>query len=725
MERRTENWPDAQRGLALRAALVLALASWWGWYLQLNGPAVDMRLLALMLAGGALALVAGLARPLPAHLAVAAQVLVTFFGVTIAYVWLGYNRAASFLLLPVVLAAFLLPLWSTVLVVLAAVAVLPFGQGVSPGDLAQQRLLLVVVGLLVGGCSAALRVALGHAWRSAEAGATLAREVRLRQGEVNRLNRQLQLANYLLKRGNYELALARQEAEEARHAKERFASSVSHELRTPLNIILGFAEMMQRFPEVYGEAHLTPLLRQDIAEVQRSARYLSDLVDDILDLARLDARQMPVHREWMDLGRLLADAAGVAGRLVVGKPVEVSMELQGELPRLFLDRVRIRQVLLNLLTNASRLTHEGSITLGARAADDGVIVFVRDTGPGIPPDRLEDIFEEFHQVEGGALSSERQGKGLGLAIAKRFVQLHGGRIWAESEVGRGSHFYFWLPLGPKQVATSSLPDMGTLPCLPEKPGLVVVDRDASAAAYLSRRLERFQVRPAADLGAAKALVHAEHPLAVLVNLPPSRQADAYAAEAGELEALVPVIRCALPFGSWLLEDQLFESWLVKPVSAAQLEAALGGPGRWRKVLIVDDDRAFAQLLLRLLRAVNGGCQASWAHSAQEALARLGEEAWDVLLVDIALPDMDGRALARLARQATAGRQPRMVAVSGLQPGEEREQTNSTSFSLSKHAGLREAELLGLIEHALQTVSLSYLPPVPASAPPAAGGALRA
>ena len=557
--------------------------------------------------------------------------------------------------------------------------------------------------LTTAGCQRVLRQELARAWHHDAEAAKLAGQVNARREEVNRLNKALRLSNHLLKHSNYELALARLEAEEARHAKERFATYVSHELRTPLNIILGFAEIMQKYPETYGTMQWTPLLRRDVAEVQHSARYLADLVDDILDLARIEALRMPVHREWVMIEELLHESADVAKRLLVGKPVQFVLDYAVGEQRLFIDRTRIRQVVLNLLANASRFTEQGTITLGARDSGQELTVFVSDTGPGIPADQIEAIFEDFRQADSGQAQKGRSGSGLGLAIARRFVQAHGGHIWAESELGRGTTISFTLPRIPKQVVASSLPAHQPI-AAPDKPAIMLLDRDPSAAAYLRRWLDGYTILVATDMSEAKTLMHNSHPRAILLNLPASPQFDSYVNTAvNELGAEAPIIRCTLPFGAWLFDDRLFDSWLVKPVSSAQLTAALEGLGEAPRLLIVDDDRAFVQLAVRMLRATTPRAEVAWAHTAEDALARLQQDSWDALLLDIALPDLDGRSLARLVRDADGERVKRILAVSGLQPGEDRDQLLATGFSLSKRSGLREMDLLALLRSTLSII----------------------
>jgi len=466
----------------------------------------------------------------------------------------------------------------------------------------------------------------------------------------------------------------------------------------------------------------SPLLRHDIAEVQRNAKYLSDLVDDILDLARAQALSMPIHREWANLPDLIEDTAGVARRLVHDKPVALAIECRQDLPRLFVDRTRIRQVLLNLLANASRFVDQGSITVGARDEGDEVVTYVRDTGPGIPAEELERVFEEFRQGEGASALGGRKGSGLGLAVARRFVQLHGGRIWAESCPGTGTTVSFSLPRLPKHVTLSVLPDLPSTPTPPDKPAVTVLDQDADAAAYLTRWLDGYRVLVAADLATAKGQLAAAHPSALILNLPDSSEYDAYAASVtNEVGTQVPVIRCSLPFGSWLLDSRLFHTWLVKPVTAGRLAEALAGVTAAPRVLLVDDDRSFIQLLVRMVRVQRPEAEIAWAHTAEDALSELKQEDWDVLILDIALPDMDGRNLARPARAMAGSEELRILAVSGLQMGEDRDHPTGTTFSVTKSSGLRESELLALLRHTLATVSPAPPPVDTAAASLAAGG----
>ena len=335
-------------------------------------------------------------------------------------------------------------------------------------------LLILAVGMCCSIVAYALRAQLAWAWRRSQEADSLAEQLRDRQGKLHRTMKALELTNHLLQRTNRELELSRREAEEARRMKAEFAAAISHELRTPLNIILGFTEIMSRSPEVYGEMHWPLTLRSDVSEIRRNAVYLSEFVDDVLDLARIDALRMPIRREPTRLEEVVSEAVEVVRRLVQGKPVALSVRLPDSLPSLSIDRTRVRQVLLNLLTNACRFTDEGEIAVSAQWNDGYVVVDVADTGSGIPEEALERIFDAFEQVHTWDRPGER-GKGLGLAVAKQLVLLHGGRIWARSAPGTGSVLRFGLALEPREVVR--LGHCGDPPVTAGRalPALVVVD----------------------------------------------------------------------------------------------------------------------------------------------------------------------------------------------------------------------------------------------------------
>ncbi len=238
--------------------------------------------------------------------------------------------------------------------------------------------------------------------------------------------------------------LQREAAERLREldrSKRRFLANMSHELRTPLTNIIGFARLILK--EVDGP--LTEQQRHDLEIIYHNGEHLLGLINDLLDISQIEAGLMELEFREVDLGDLIRSVMATASALLRGKPVVMREIISPDLPRVRADPARIRQVLLRILANAAKFTDQGTITVRAQLVDGEVQISVSDTGIGIAPEYLERIFERFEQ---GVTENGRRpdGAGLGLALSKEFVEMHGGRIWVESEVGKGSIFTFTLPL---------------------------------------------------------------------------------------------------------------------------------------------------------------------------------------------------------------------------------------------------------------------------------------
>jgi len=366
-----------------------------------------------------------------------------------------------------------------------------------------------------------LYTALGWAWTMQQRADRLLELSRDRQGELSNALKSVDLANTVLRRTQRELISARRQAEEARLMKEQFAANISHELRTPLNLILGFSEVMHLSPEIYGDLRWPAALRQDVYQIYRSSRHLLEMIDDVLDLSRFEIAGFTLNKEPTPLEPLLHDAAELAQDLFRGRPVQLELRTGPDLPTLEIDRTRVRQVLLNLLNNAARFTEEGVVRVEARRADGEIVVSVSDTGPGIPADELSHIFEEFYQVD-RSLRRRHSGAGLGLAISKHFVEAHDGRIWAESQEGAGSTFYFTLPIPGQYVPLSRLRvDRPLEPQESEvRPPILVVDPDPAVADLVRRHIEEYEVMQVENVDRLAAEVMLHHPQAVVWNVPP-------------------------------------------------------------------------------------------------------------------------------------------------------------------------------------------------------------
>ncbi len=244
-----------------------------------------------------------------------------------------------------------------------------------------------------------------------------------------------------LKETNTELEQARAAAEAAKHYRGQFLANMSHELRTPLNAIIGFSETMLKFPAMYDNATLPKAYAGDMNQIYTSGRQLLNLINDILDLSKVDAGKLEIHMGRVEIEPIINMVLGQAQGLIGERPIRLEKDLPDTLPMIWADETRVRQVLLNLYSNAAKFTTEGSITLVVRAVPEGVQFSVTDTGCGIDARKFEIIFEEFKQAESTG-RDPRSGAGLGLAIARQLMNLMGGRIWVESELGSGSTFHF-------------------------------------------------------------------------------------------------------------------------------------------------------------------------------------------------------------------------------------------------------------------------------------------
>ncbi|HUO62070.1 MAG TPA: ATP-binding protein [Terriglobales bacterium] len=262
----------------------------------------------------------------------------------------------------------------------------------------------------------------------------LAAQMNRMSAELNRLYEEQQAAARQLEMVNTQLARASQ-------AKSEFLANMSHELRTPMNAILGFTEMI--LDDIYGE--VPPDIRGPIQDVRTCGQQLLRLINDVLDLSKIEAGRMELSLTDYSVQEVVETARTSLRSLAAEKGLEFVADVAPDLPLAYGDGKRITQCLTNLVGNALKFTKQGRVEIGARLDGDCVVYRVTDTGIGIPADQLDQIFGEFRQVD-ASISREFGGTGLGLSITKTFVELHGGRIWVESEPGRGSTFRFAIPL---------------------------------------------------------------------------------------------------------------------------------------------------------------------------------------------------------------------------------------------------------------------------------------
>jgi signal transduction histidine kinase len=229
--------------------------------------------------------------------------------------------------------------------------------------------------------------------------------------------------------------------EQASRAKSEFLANMSHELRTPMNAILGFTEMI--LDDVYGE--VPPEIKEPLADIQTNGKHLLRLINDVLDLSKIEAGRMELALDEYSVHDVVEAARASLRSLASERGLEFVTEVPHDIPDAHGDGKRITQCLLNLAGNALKFTKHGRVVIGVAQQGEFLCYRVSDTGIGIPADQIDAVFAEFRQVD-ATITREFGGTGLGLSITKKFVEMHGGRIWVESELGKGSTFYFTVPL---------------------------------------------------------------------------------------------------------------------------------------------------------------------------------------------------------------------------------------------------------------------------------------
>jgi len=641
--------------------------------------------------------------------------------IAIAFALLGFRslQLAYFFVVAVIFASVLLGRVGMVLTAAAAsllvVAVGTVRLGV-PLSSADVLLPIVVIALSTLASSLSARnlyTALVWAWNEWERARQSQRVVRERRAELRQALKALDEATHRLERANYMLQLARRQADEARRLKQQFAQTISHELRTPLNLIVGFTELMAQSPEYYG-GPLPPHYMRDLSVVYRNARHLQGLVNDVLDLARIEAAQMSLVLEETDPAALVMGAVSTVRSLVETRGLSLQTKIEPDLPHLRVDPTRIRQVLFNLLNNAARFTERGGIIISVCRRGEEVVFSVADTGVGIAPDDIPRIFQEFEQLD-SSTRRRQEGLGLGLAISRGFVELHGGQIWVESQTGTGSTFSFSLPVQPPElVVARESPSAQAAPAIParrgEKPILLAVTRSLSAAGLLTRYVRGARTVVAHDLEQAQQVARELQPQAVVVDAASMRL------ERGHLEALaeawqlpsVPFVACPLPGEESLRQRFAVDGYLIKPVSRETLWDVLRQFGEdIDEVLVIDDDRDFVRLLSRLLDSPVRRYEVSSAYTAQEGLEMLRRRQPDLLLLDLGLPDMDGLHIVERMRSNTQWQSIPIVIVSGQDETRNSQALRGGVF-VTKTEGLTPGEVVQLIQKVVEIATRAPL-----------------
>ncbi|MBI2939203.1 MAG: response regulator, partial [Chloroflexi bacterium] len=561
-------------------------------------------------------------------------------------------------------------------------------------------------------------VALDWAWNSYEQALRKTEEARTRQGELAQLSKSLNEAYNRLEQMNQELERARRAAEEARRLKAEFAANISHELRTPLNLIIGFSEMMVMAPHTYEGEVLPPSHRGDVEAIYRNAQHLSSLIDDVLDLSQIEAGRMGLNKERVALEEVIREAVSTVWGMFEKRGLYLQVDAPAGLPTPYVDRTRVRQIVINLLGNAARFTERGGVRVAARQRERELLISVADTGIGIRPEDLPNLFEEFYQVE-SSIRRRYGGSGLGLTVSKKFTELHGGSMWAESQPGAGSTFFFTLPLSDNVAVATLRADWETWAQVEpsaDQPSLVVVDGDPGVQRIFQRYLDGYRVVVASDLGEATAAVESARAQAIIAVSPESENGEGehVATYLRGLPPRVPLALCTLQTGLAPYQRLGVAECLLKPISRDRLLQSLTRLNRrLQNILVVDDDPEMVRLIALMIRSARRRCRVGRAYSGAEALLAMRTRRPDVVVLDLLMPEMDGDAVLERMRADESLRDIPVVVITAH--GGPSDAVTARSLTITREDGLSVGELMRCLKTSLD----SLLAPDSGPAPPAA------
>ncbi len=479
--------------------------------------------------------------------------------------------------------------------------------------------------------------------------------------------------------------------EQASRHKSQFLASMSHELRTPLNAIIGLTEMMVTNAARFGTEKAAEPLRR----VHRAGTHLLGLINQVLDLSKIEAGKLELNPESVNLARLIDEVVGTARQLAEQNKNRLVVEMQDKLGMLTADPMRLRQILLNLLSNACKFTKQGEVALRVRKVADGrdwIEFAVADTGIGMTAEQQAKLFEEFSQAD-SSTAQRYGGTGLGLAITRKLTRMMGGDVTVESESGKGSVFTVRLPTGGATSASEDTrPHRGRC--------VLVIDDDATARELIAEHLKAEGFSVAAAAGGLEGLKLAKdlRPIAITLDvmMPDLDGWSVLAALRQDPElAEIPVIMVTILDEQRRAASLGAAGYLTKPIDRERLRGLMGrfrASARPTRVLLVEDD---ADQRVRVSGWLEGQ---QWvvqeAANGREALAQLQTDKPDVILLDLMMPEMDGFAVvAALQKEPNWRDIPVIVITARDLDGKDRERLNSGVQSVLVKEAFRPGELV--------------------------------
>jgi len=506
--------------------------------------------------------------------------------------------------------------------------------------------------------------------------------------------------------------------------KSEFLANMSHELRTPLNSIIGFSMVILKGID----GPITELQRTDLAAIHQSGQHLLAIINDILDLSKIESGKMELAKEVIDIGRIAEDVITTGSALIRGKPVNLLMELDESLPLVYADKTRIRQVMLNMISNAIKFTDNGEIKLMIKKIryskmgfiednrssycpkrmihgdGDFILVSIKDSGIGIKRDDMPKVFEEFRQIDSSSVRKEG-GTGLGMAISRKFIELHGGEIWVESRLGNGSIFHFIVPAGETVAREKGgRIEKAITPIDKKEMVVMVIDDEVNSIILFSKILEREGYKVIgihSPVKAVEQVIELMPDIIILDVIMPG--IDGWdiiqKLKSNPQTKGIPVIFCSIMADKKKGFSLGASEYLVKPVSDEDLIRALNRlNGTIKNILVIDDNPRDAELVGRFL--INRGYNVKLAYSGMEGINQIKKYNPGMIIVDLMMPDIDGFAVIEEVKRDPLTKDMPIIVISAKDiTVDDKKRMNGHIEGFISKGFLSEEELIGQVMNA--------------------------
>jgi signal transduction histidine kinase/DNA-binding response OmpR family regulator len=507
---------------------------------------------------------------------------------------------------------------------------------------------------------------------------------------------------------------AKDSAESANRTKSTFLANMSHELRTPMNAIIGYSEMLIEEAEDLGQDGFVP----DLQKIRNAGKHLLALINDILDLSKIEAGKMTIYLESFPLADMIHDVVGTVQPLLEKNANRLDVQLPADLGAMRADLTKVRQTLFNLLSNASKFTENGIITLSADRvpgtdpenpkskiqnlkSEDRIRIRVSDTGIGMTPEQLARLFQAFTQAD-ASTTRKYGGTGLGLVISRKFCQIMGGDITVESRPNIGTTFTVDLPAEVRdivEIPPDAIPGKTGQPHAATARTVLVIDDDPDAAELMARALERsgFATLRAHKGGDGIELARSKQPDAITLDvmMPGMDGWSVLSVLKGDPEtAKIPVVMVTMLQDRQLGYALGAADFLTKPVDSAKLRDVIskhaGKPGA--EVLIIEDDPSNRDMLTRLLQ--KEGLAVVTAENGSAALEQLAIQRPSLILLDLMMPVMDGfEFLSIISREPQLASIPVIVVTAKDLTPEERDRLQGSVKDVFEKGAMDREKLL--------------------------------